>query len=152
MGHDHRCLLQILGDEKKRQQYDQFGKVDDLQQPRGQGRGGPVFDFGNGFRFTFDDFFNEGGGGYQQPPSMRIRITARFVESLLDLQNHCQVWRITARFGESLLDLFDLIMTMGAVCLLFVSTTVQNAFSALFLHRSDCCWWGHFFIAISLPI
>ena len=67
---------QILSDDNKRQQYDQYGRVDDMPQHRGGGRGGPVFDFGNGFRFQFNEFYGEGFG---QSESMKNKITARFV-------------------------------------------------------------------------
>ncbi|GIP39583.1 chaperone protein DnaJ [Paenibacillus sp. J31TS4] len=53
----------VLSDEQKRAQYDQFGHIDPNQGPGGFGGG---MDFG-GFGDIFDMFFGGGGGGRRNP-------------------------------------------------------------------------------------
>lgn len=55
---------EVLSDNQKRAQYDQFGHVDPNQ---GFGGGGFNGDFGGGFGDIFDMFFGGGGGGRRNP-------------------------------------------------------------------------------------
>jgi curved DNA-binding protein CbpA len=84
--------LKILGDEKKRQQFDQFGRVDDIPQagrhtsrPGNGGPGGPTYSEFNGYKFHFGDEF------FSKPNSMKDRITQRLVCAPGGLSELCSI-------------------------------------------------------------
>lgn len=112
---------QILSNQQKRQQYDQFGSAGPGgqgfhgQNPFGQGFGG--FDFssfggnGQGFQFDFGDqghidlddilgsFF--GGGGFQQRTpkgrDIRVSVTLTFAESILGTEKQISIPKLVDR-------------------------------------------------------
>ena len=68
-------IFLILGDEKRKEQYDRYGKVDDSPQQHGGGhnfQGGGQF-----FRTPFGDFHFPGGGGFGSDDNIGNAITSR---------------------------------------------------------------------------
>jgi len=88
---------EVLSDDKKRQQYDQFGQVFEGG-PGFQGQSGASgFDFsgfsGGGFSDIFEEFFTGGGGGFSQSRSrtkrgndIEMHLTLKFKEAIFGVQ------------------------------------------------------------------
>jgi molecular chaperone DnaJ len=104
--------FQVLGDEKKRSQYDQFGAdfeqqggfgggagwEDFMRQARG-GAGGFQFDFGGGgFGDIFGDFFGGGGRGHGQTRGndIQIDIELQFREAVFGVEREIKLTKINA--------------------------------------------------------
>ena len=109
---------QILSDDQKRTQYDQFGRTSDQQQASGSGQGGFEWpggfrvDFGEGgpadgrgfsdfdFADVFEDFFGGGGGARRKGAAaergrdLRIAVEIPFEESIMGAKKEIQIMRM----------------------------------------------------------
>lgn len=96
---------QVLGDETKRQQYDQFGA--DFEQRGGFGGGaggfqgfeGMNFDFGNfgGFGDAFGDMFGFGGGGRGGPKrgnDIQVDVQLEFREAVFGVEKEIRLTKV----------------------------------------------------------
>lgn len=87
----------VLSDDQKRAQYDQFGHVDPNQGMGGGGFGGG--DFSGGFGDIFDMFFGGGGGGRRDPNApqrgsdLQYTMTIEFKEAVFGKETEINIPR-----------------------------------------------------------
>lgn len=107
---------EVLGDDKKRQSYDQFGQAGAQGNPFGGGAGGGAggFDF-NGMEFDLGDIFSQfmggsgfGGGGRGQRPQ------GRDIEMRLTIDFHEAVFGVEKTIALSIDDLCEVCKGSGA--------------------------------------
>ncbi len=106
--------FQVIGDETKRKQYDQFGADfeqqggfgggagwEDFMRAARNGQGGMNFDFGNfgGFGDVFGDMFGFGGGGRGGPQrgnDIQVDVQLEFREAVFGVEKDIRLTKVNA--------------------------------------------------------